>query len=55
MSLTEGDLRLTGQIGNGDRSEGILEVFHSGTWGTVCDDSFTDKSAMVACQQMGYQ
>eukprot|EP00435_Cladocopium_sp_Y103_P033438 s2403_g8.t1 len=44
----EGDLRLSG--GN----IGRLDVYHAGTWGTVCNSGFTDAEARVACRQMGY-
>ena len=33
---------------------GRLEVFLNGEWGTVCDDVFSDKNALVACPQLGY-
>ena len=34
--------------------EGRLEVYHSGVWGTVCDDGFTDIEAKVACNGLGF-
>ena len=44
------EVRLVGDSG----SKGRLEVYHNGTWGTVCDNGFTDAAAGVACYSLGY-
>ncbi|XP_046556896.1 soluble scavenger receptor cysteine-rich domain-containing protein SSC5D-like [Haliotis rubra] len=34
-------------------TRGRLQVFHDGIWGTVCDDSFGNPDARVACRALG--
>ncbi|XP_048254124.1 deleted in malignant brain tumors 1 protein-like [Haliotis rufescens] len=36
-------------------TKGLLQVYHSGRWGTVCDDGFGQVEASVVCRALGYQ
>ena len=48
--VADGALRLR----DGSASDGRLEVFLGGQWGTVCNDHFDRRDANVACRQLGF-
>jgi hypothetical protein len=53
-SVLAGDpLRLINTVNN-DTTQGRLEIFHEGLWGTVCDDDFRVIDAEVACKQLRF-
>ncbi|XP_069741458.1 neurotrypsin [Narcine bancroftii] len=50
--FTDGVLRL---VGGRDSSEGRLEIYRNGAWGTVCDDKWTERNTRVVCRQLGFR
>ena len=47
----DGDIRL---IGGSYPWEGRVEIYRTGTWGTITDSDWTSDDAQVVCRKMGY-
>lgn len=51
LVCSNGDIRL---VGSNSSSQGRVEVCVSNNWGTVCDNSWENVDAQVACRQAGF-
>ena len=47
-----GDIRL---VGGESEKEGRVEFCTNGFWGAICDNTWTEEEALVACKQTGFQ
>ena len=52
LLLADGTLRLNGRTAG---NEGILEIYHSNSWGSICNDFWNEVASDVACKQMGFR
>ncbi|EDV19642.1 uncharacterized protein TRIADDRAFT_61895 [Trichoplax adhaerens] len=51
MYLRDGDIQLKGGLGP---SQGRVEIYYKGIWGTICDWYFDLTDGQAICRQLGY-
>ena len=50
-STIDYDVRL---VGTEFASEGTVEIFYDGSWGSICDDLWDRADTGVVCEQLGF-
>ncbi|XP_052789613.1 scavenger receptor cysteine-rich type 1 protein M130-like isoform X2 [Mya arenaria] len=50
-STAANDIRL---VGGSSQYSGRVEILYNGTWGTLCDNGFSDRNAIVACKMLNF-
>ncbi|KXJ07932.1 Scavenger receptor cysteine-rich type 1 protein M130 [Exaiptasia diaphana] len=48
-------LRLLGKTSSPSLVQGILQIYHNGQWGTICNDTWGSNETNVACKVLGYE
>ncbi|XP_063968185.1 deleted in malignant brain tumors 1 protein-like [Lytechinus pictus] len=42
-------------VGSSSPNQGRVQLYHEGSWGSICDDRWDINDAMVVCHMLGYQ
>ena len=51
VTTDEGAIRL---VNGNNTSEGRVEIYLQGQWGSICDDQWDIREATVVCKQLGF-